>query len=72
MDSKLKCTFVLPEGNEMNNGTSSGAGTATSSIIAPSEHQKQGAVPPSPKVSGGHKSRLSEAIVDDIEHLHLG
>ena len=53
MDSKLKCTFVLPEGSEMNNGSTGVPSTIGSapSIKSDSEHLKQGALPSSPKVS---------------------
>ena len=45
MDSKLKCTFVLPEGSEMNGGSSGIPSTIGSSPLIKS------AEPSSPKVS---------------------
>jgi len=71
MDSKLKCTFVLPEGNEMNNGTSSGAGTATSSMIklSDSEHQKP-IIPSSPKVGAADPNDANlKRTVEEIKRL---
>ena len=56
MDSKLKCTFVMPEGSEMNNGSSVGVPSSIGSaplIKSDSEHLKQGAQPSSPKVGEG-------------------
>jgi len=71
MDSKLKCTFVLPEGSEMNNGSSGIPSTIGSSplIKSDSEHLKQGALPSSPKVGGDIGDVNLKRTVEEIKRL---
>lgn len=72
MDSKLKCTFVMPEGSEMNNGSSVGVPSSIGSaplIKSDSEHLKQGAQPSSPKVGGDIGDVNLKRTVEEIKRL---
>lgn len=73
MDSKLKCTFVLPEGSEMSNGSSGVSSSAigvSSPLINSDIGQKQGASVSSPKVGGdiGGDANLKRTV-EEIKRL---